>query len=164
MDIERLLANSADDILRVAASHRATDVRVFGAILPKWADANYLGVLVDMKAGSDLLDLAAIEQDLEDMLDCHVHIVTEAMLDCHVHIVTEAMLNGFRGQVLREAVSVRGCAKGQGRWVCARGYDAFSVRSDLGGGVSGGIMPSVRLGGYVFILEGPGNLYFRILL
>ena len=100
MDIDGLLANSADDILRIAASHVATDVRVFGAILPKWADANYLGVLVDMKAGSDLLDLVAIKQDLEDMLDCHVH------------IVTEAMLNGFRGQVLREAVSVRGCAKG----------------------------------------------------
>lgn len=40
MDINMLLANSADDILRVAASHGATDVRVFGAILPKWADAN----------------------------------------------------------------------------------------------------------------------------
>ena len=100
MDMGRLLANSADEILLVAASHGATDVRVFGAILPKHVDANYLGVLVDMRAGSTLLDLAAIKQDLEDMLDCHVH------------IVTEAMLNGFREQVLREAVRVRSCAKG----------------------------------------------------
>ena len=69
MDMDRLLANSADEILRVAASHGATDVRIFGAILPKHVDANYLGVLVDMKAGSTLLDLAAIKQDLEDMLD-----------------------------------------------------------------------------------------------
>ena len=61
---------------------------------------NYLGVLVDMKAGSTLLDLAAIKQDLEDMLDCRVH------------IVTEAMLNGFREQVMREAVRVRSCDKG----------------------------------------------------
>lgn len=97
--MDRLLANSAGDILRVAASHGATDVRIFGAILPKHVDANYLGVLVDMKAGSTLLDLAAIKQDLEDMLDCHVH------------IVTEAMLNGFREQVLREAVRVRSCDK-----------------------------------------------------
>lgn len=95
MDIDGLLANSADDILRVAASHGATDVRVFGAILPKHVDANYLGVLVDMKAGGTLLDLAAIKQDLEDMLDCRIH------------IVTEYMLNGFREQVLREAVRVR---------------------------------------------------------
>lgn len=94
------MAESAGDALRVAAHHGATDVRIFGAILPKWADANYLGVLVDMKAGSDLLDLAAIKQDLEDMLDCHVH------------IVTEAILNWFRNQALKEAVSVRGCAKG----------------------------------------------------
>ena len=59
----------------------------------------------------------------------------------------------------------QGC--GGAKWglkICALGYGAFSARSDLGGGVSGGIMPSVRLGGYVFILEGPGNLYFRILL
>ena len=95
MDIDRLLANSSDDILRVATSHGATDVRVFGAILPKYAGSNYLGVLVDMKAGSTLLDLVAIKQDLEDLLDCYVH------------IVTEAMLNGFRSQVLKEAVKVR---------------------------------------------------------
>lgn len=100
MDMDRLLANSADDILLVAASHGATGVRVFGAILPKHVDANYLGVLVDMRAGSTLLDLAAIKQDLEDMLDCHVH------------ILIESMLNGFREQVLREAVRVQGCAKG----------------------------------------------------
>lgn len=49
------------------------------------------------------------------------------------------------------------------RLVCARGYGAFSARSDLGGGVSGGIMPAVRLGGYVLTL-GPGILYLRILL
>lgn len=100
MDIDRLLANSADDILRVAASHGATDVRIFGAILPKHVDANYLGVLVDMKAGSTLLDLAAIKQDLEDMLDCHVH------------IVTESMLNGFRSQVRERGGKCAGVRKG----------------------------------------------------
>ena len=100
MDIDGLLGESSEDVLRVAASHGATDVRVFGAILPKHVDANYLGMLVDMKAGSTLLDLAAIKQDLEDMLDCRVH------------IVTEAMLNGFREQVMREAVRVRSCDKG----------------------------------------------------
>ena len=53
--------------------------------------------------------------------------------------------------------------RGLGRSLCARGYDAFSARSDLGGGVSGGIMPSVLLGGYVLTL-GPGILYLLILL
>lgn len=94
MGIDKIVKGAEDNILHVARSHGATCVRVFDSIFPEKTGSNYLGVLVDMSDGSTLLDLVAIKQDLEELLDCEVH------------VVTESMLSGFRNRVLEEAVAV----------------------------------------------------------
>jgi len=94
MSIDKIVKGAEYDILHVARSHGATCVRVFDSIFPEKADSSYLGVLVDMSDGSTLLDLVAIKQDLEELLDCEIH------------VVTESMLSGFRNRVLKEAVTV----------------------------------------------------------
>ncbi len=94
MSIDKIIVGAEYDILHIARSHGATYVRVFDSIFPEKVDSNYLGVLVDMSDGSTLLDLVAIKQDLEELLGCEVH------------VVTESMLSGFRSRVLKEAVSV----------------------------------------------------------
>jgi predicted nucleotidyltransferase len=65
------------DVLRVARQHGATSVRVFGS----WARGDQtatsdLDLLVDLDPGRSLLDLIAIKQDLEDLLNCPVEVVT----------------------------------------------------------------------------------------
>jgi predicted nucleotidyltransferase len=94
MGVNKIVAGAEHDILHITRSHGATCVRVFDSIFPEKLDSNYLGVLVDMADGSTLLDLVAIKQDLEELLDCEVH------------VVTESMLSGFRSRVLKEAVAV----------------------------------------------------------
>lgn len=81
-------------ILEVAASHGAINVRLFGSrvreITGRESD---IDLLVDMRPGQSLLDLIAIEQDLEDKLAIRVDVLTEAGLSPYM-----------REQVLHEVV------------------------------------------------------------
>lgn len=52
-----------------------------------------LDLLVEMEPERSLLDLVAIKQDLEDLLGCKVHVVTEAAVSPYI-----------RERVLKEAV------------------------------------------------------------
>ncbi len=85
-----------NEILRLAAEHGASDVRVFGSIARNEATPQSdLDLLVKLKAGRSLLDLVALKQELEDLLGRQVDVVTEAALSPYL-----------REQVLREAVSL----------------------------------------------------------
>jgi predicted nucleotidyltransferase len=71
----------AEEILRVAKSHGAITVKVFGS----WARGDArpdsdLDLLVTVGPGTSLLDVIAMQQDLEDLLAVPVEILTEPAL------------------------------------------------------------------------------------
>ena len=96
MDPNTILQNKRRDIIRIASSHGARNVRVFGSVARGQAkQGSDLDLLVQLDPGYSLLDLIAIKQDLEDLLGCEVDVVTEAALSPYI-----------RDRVLKEAVSI----------------------------------------------------------
>ena len=82
------------DILQLARSHGASNVRVFGSVARGEAtDRSDVDLLVDMDAGRSMLDLCALEEDLEQMLGRPVEIGT-------------SLYPTIRDRVLREAVAL----------------------------------------------------------
>jgi predicted nucleotidyltransferase len=82
------------EIRRVAAQHGAVEVRVFGSRLRgESGPESDLDLLVTLAPGGTLIDLVAIKQDLEDLLGCPIHALTEASVSPYI-----------REEVLQEAV------------------------------------------------------------
>ena len=80
-------------ILEAAARHGARNVRVFGSTVrgdegPK-SDVDFL---VDVEPGRSLLDVIALEQDLEELLGRQVEVLTDGGLSPYLQerILTEA--------------------------------------------------------------------------
>jgi predicted nucleotidyltransferase len=93
MRIEEL-RNRRSEILRLAAIHGASNVRVFGSVARGEADdRSDVDFLVDMGSGRSLLDLGGLLEDLRELLSRPVDIVTERGLKARI-----------RDRVLREAV------------------------------------------------------------
>jgi uncharacterized protein len=96
MEIDEILQGKRDEILRIAASHGARDVRVFGSLARGEARLDSdIDILVKLDPGRSLLDIIAIKQDLEDLIGCEVDVITEAAISPYI-----------RDEVLREAVSL----------------------------------------------------------
>jgi predicted nucleotidyltransferase len=77
MEIDHILKDRRETILRVAASHGARDVRIFGSRVRGEARPDSdIDILVKLEVGRSLLDLIAIKQDLDDLLGCKVDVVT----------------------------------------------------------------------------------------
>ena len=94
MDIPQTLQQKRSDILRLAASYGAYNVRIFGSVARGEADeASDLDILVDLEAGRSLFDLGGLLMDLQEMLGYPVDVVTERGLRARI-----------REQVLAEAV------------------------------------------------------------
>jgi uncharacterized protein len=76
-DVER----NRNAILDVAARHGARNVRVFGSVA-RGDDKpeSDLDLLVEMERGRSLLDLLALEQELEALLHRPVDVLTEESL------------------------------------------------------------------------------------
>ena len=81
------------DILRIAASHGARNVRVFGSVArgEDRPDSD-VDLLVEMEPGRFLLDLVALGQDLEELLQRKVDILTEGSVHPAIrpHILADA--------------------------------------------------------------------------
>jgi predicted nucleotidyltransferase len=72
-------------ILRVAKSHGATRVAVFGSFARRdQRQRGDLDLLVDFEPGRSLLDLVGMKQDLEDLLELKVDIVTKGGLSPYI--------------------------------------------------------------------------------
>jgi hypothetical protein len=72
------LHRQRQDILRIAARHGARNVRLFGSVARGDDGASSdLDVLVDMEPERSLLDLVGLGQDLEELLDRRVDVITE---------------------------------------------------------------------------------------
>ena len=90
-----LLVERRQQILCVAARHRARNVRVFGSVArDEHRPDSDVDFLVDMDAGRSLLDLIGLEQDLEQLLGQKVHALTEPGLRPYLRqsVVSEAIL------------------------------------------------------------------------
>ena len=75
---DHFLKDSRDEILRVAAQHGARNVRLFGsAARGEATEGSDLDFLVEMEPERSLLDLAALRNDLMDLLGREVDVVTE---------------------------------------------------------------------------------------
>ena len=96
MNVNEHLSNKRDEILRIAATHGAKHLRIFGSVSRGEAtDRSDVDILVSLEPGRSLLDIVAIKQDLEDLLGCKVDVVTE-----------DAVSPYIREQVLKDAVSL----------------------------------------------------------
>ena len=72
------LQGKRNDILRIAMSHGARNIRVFGsAARGEDLPDSDVDLLVEMDAGRSLLDLVALGQDLEDLLERRVDVLTD---------------------------------------------------------------------------------------
>jgi predicted nucleotidyltransferase len=72
------LLERREEILAVAARHGVRAVRVFGSVARgEETPASDLDLLVEFEPGRSLLDHIALAQDLKDLLDREVDVVTE---------------------------------------------------------------------------------------
>lgn len=94
MDIGEILNEKREEILRIAERHGAHNVRVFGSVVrgESRPDSD-LDVLVDLEPGRSLLDHAALQLELEELLGCKVDVVVE-----------RGLRKRIRERVLNEAV------------------------------------------------------------
>ena len=94
MSLEELRKSRRDDILRLAASYGAHNVRVFGSVARGDAsEASDLDLLVELDPERTLMDLGGLLVDLQAMLTVRVDVATEEILRPKV-----------RAQALRDAV------------------------------------------------------------
>ena len=94
MEIVEVLKEKRDEILRIAARHGASNVRVFGSVARGEANAQSdVDLLVELERGRSLLDHAALMLDLERLLGRRVDIATERGLKPQIreHILREAV-------------------------------------------------------------------------
>lgn len=75
------LQQKRNDILRIAAEYGARNLRVFGSAArgEDRADSD-MDLLVDMDADRSLLDVVGLGQDLEELLDRKVDVLTGGSL------------------------------------------------------------------------------------
>jgi predicted nucleotidyltransferase len=84
------------EILALASRHGARNVRVFGSIARGDNGAGSdVDFLVDVEAGRTLLDVIALEQDLEELLGQRVDVLTDGGLSPYL-----------RQQILAEAAAL----------------------------------------------------------
>ena len=96
MGIQEMLQTKRDEIIAIAASHGASNVRVFGSVARGDAGASSdVDFLVEFDAAATLFDQVALIQDLEDLLGCKVDVVTANSLHWYI-----------RDRVLDEAVNL----------------------------------------------------------
>ncbi len=87
------LQEKRHEILRIAAAHGARNIRLFGsAARGEDRPDSDLDLLVEMDSGRSLLDLVGLSQDLEDLLERKVDVLTDTSVDptLHARIVAEA--------------------------------------------------------------------------
>ena len=94
MRAEELLKLKREDIVRAAARHGASNIRIFGSVARGEADdASDIDFLVEMAPGRSLLDMGGLLMDLRALLDRDVDVVSE-----------RGLRREIRDRVLREAI------------------------------------------------------------
>jgi uncharacterized protein len=87
-----LLKSRRADILRLARAHGASNLRIFGSVARGEAtEGSDVDILVDMDPGRSLLDLCALEEDLEQVLHGRVEIGTKLTPRIQARVMREAV-------------------------------------------------------------------------
>ncbi|WP_303787048.1 nucleotidyltransferase family protein [Azovibrio restrictus] len=90
---EALALNRAA-IRHVVESHRARNARIFGSVLHgQDTDGSDLDILIDTTAETTLMDVAAIQVELQQLLGVPVDVLTPTALPdaCRNRVLSEAM-------------------------------------------------------------------------
>ena len=96
MEIDQLLKEKRDEILRIADKYGAKNVRVFGSLARGDATpTSDVDFLVNFEPGRSLMDIGGMVMDLQDLLGRRVDIVEPEGLHWFI-----------RDQVLKDAVSL----------------------------------------------------------
>jgi uncharacterized protein len=94
MDINQLVKEKKEDILRLATRHGAYNIRLFGSAARGQAETGSdVDFLIEAGPGRTPWFPGGLIADLEDLLGCRVDIVTEKALHWYI-----------RDRVLQEAV------------------------------------------------------------
>jgi uncharacterized protein len=81
MDLNALLEENREEIIRIAKEHGATNVRIFGSVARGEAGVESdLDILIDLEPGRSLLDLGGLWSDLNSLLGVKVDVFTEKAL------------------------------------------------------------------------------------
>jgi len=92
--IEQLLQEKREAIQRIAVQHGASNVRIFGSVARREANADSdVDLLIDAGSITSSWFPAGLVLDLEELLGCKVDVVTE-----------KALHPEMRERVLREAI------------------------------------------------------------
>ena len=90
------LGSNRAAIRHVVESHRARNARVFGSVLHGLdTDSSDLDILIDPTSETTLMDVAAIQVELQRLLGVSVDVLTP-----------RALPDAFRNRVISEAVPV----------------------------------------------------------
>ncbi len=93
--LEELIARR-EEILAVARSHGASNVRVFGSVARGEDDEDSdVDIMVDMDPGRSLLDLGGLLMDLRALLECSVDVITE-----------NGLRERIRDRVMKDAIAL----------------------------------------------------------
>jgi predicted nucleotidyltransferase len=96
MGIPEILKERREEILRIAAKHGATNVRVFGSVARGEADEKSdIDFLVTMEKGRSLMDMGGLLMDLSELLGCRVDVVSD-----------RGLKERIKDRVLKEAVAL----------------------------------------------------------
>lgn len=94
MDMREVLENKRIEILQIASSHGARNVRIFGSVARgEDGDSSDVDFLVEFEPGTSLLQHGAMIAELEDLLGRKVDVAPEKTLKEHL-----------RSKILREAI------------------------------------------------------------
>ncbi len=96
ISLEDLQCEKREDILSIAEKYGAYNVRVFGSVARREADAESdIDFLVEMEPGRTLFDIGGLLMDLQELLGCSVDVVTE-----------DGLRKRIRERVLKEAIAL----------------------------------------------------------
>jgi len=78
MDITKVLREKREEILAIAKSYGAYNVRIFGSTVRNEANENSdVDILVSFERGRTIIDLVSLNDELESLLGKKVQVVTD---------------------------------------------------------------------------------------